>query len=341
MIIIACALGASACAPTMRTAPIDPADTAAEVKLQREIVLESLVEDQLRLYRTGYRVANAAAELCGERVRASYGFYFANEEAWGSSMRETARALFDLDEGLTILAIAPGSGAEVAGLQSGDLILAIGGQDLPRASQSMPKFKQRLKEADGEQVALRIGGERPRIVVVKSNPVCNYAIELAPQESINAFADGKRVVVTRAMMRFARDELELALVLGHELAHNVMNHVNAKLANAVPGLLLDLVFAGLGVNTSGTFSKATASAYSQDFEAEADYVGLYYLARAGYPIEHAPKFWRRMAALNPRAVSHATSHPTTATRFVGLRNTVKEIAAKIGSGQPLAPNFKE
>ncbi len=338
--IAVCMVSAGACAPTIRTAPIDPADTAAEQKLQREIVLESLVEDQFRLHKIGFRIASAAAGLCGDKVRASYGFFFANEDAWGTGLREAARALYGLDAGLTILDVAPASGAAGAGLQNGDRILAIDGQDLPRELRSVAKFKQHLKEADGRQLALRVDGERIRTVIVRSNPVCDYSVQLANDESINAFADGKRVVVTRAMMRFARDEVELALVLGHELAHNVMNHVNLKLANTVPGLLLDLVFAGLGVNTGGTFSKVSGSAYSQDFEAEADYVGLYYLARAGYPIDDAPKFWRRMAALNPKAVSHATSHPTTATRFVGLRNAVKEITSKLGNGEPLAPNLK-
>ncbi len=341
MIVVVCALAAGACAPTIRTAPIDPADTAAELKLQREIVLESLVEDQLRLHKIGFRVASAAADLCEEKVRPSYGYYVVNESEWGPNLHEAARTLYGLDEGLTVLGVAPGSGAGAAGLQRGDKILAVGGQDQPRETQSMPKFTKRVKEAKGKQIALRIGGDRPRTVVVEATSVCAYSMQLAANESINAFADGENVVVTRAMMRFARDDLELALVLSHELAHNVMNHLTAKLANAVPGLLLNLVFAGLGVNTGGTFSKVSGSAYSQDFEAEADYVGLYYLARAGYPIDDAPKFWRRVAALNPKAVSHATSHPTTATRFVGLRNAVKEIASKLSDGQPLVPNFKQ
>ena len=61
--VVVCTVSAGACAPTLRTAPIDPADTAAEQKLQREIVLESLVEDQLRLHKTGFRIASAAAGL--------------------------------------------------------------------------------------------------------------------------------------------------------------------------------------------------------------------------------------------------------------------------------------
>ena len=55
---------------------------------------------------------------------------------------------------------------------------------------------------------LRIGGDRPRTVVVEATSVCVYSMQLAANESINAFADGENVVVTRAMMRFARDDLE-------------------------------------------------------------------------------------------------------------------------------------
>lgn len=303
-------------------------------------MLESLVEDQLRLHKVGFRIAGAAAELCGKKMRSNYGFLVVDEVQWGTGLSEAVRSLYGVDAGLTVLGVAAGSGAASAGLQRGDKILAIGGQDLPNETQSMKKFRKRLKEARGAQVSLRIGGSRARTVVVAPTAVCDYSIELGASESINVFADGKRVVITRAMMRFARDELELALVVSHELAHNVMDHVDTKIANAVPGLILDLVFAGLGVNTGGVFSKVSGSAYSHDFEAEADYVGLYYLARAGYPLKEAPNFWRRMAALNPKAVSHATTHPTTATRFVGLRNAVNEIASKLSNGQQLTPNSK-
>jgi len=51
-------------------------------------------------------------------------------------------------------------------------------------------------------------------------------------------------------------------------------------------------------------------AFSQDFEAEADYVGLYHAARAGYDIENAPYIWRRFAASDPRGIDAVGgSHP--------------------------------
>ena len=62
-------------------------------------------------------------------------------------------------------------------------------------------------------------------------------------------------------------------------------------AGAGVGLVFDILAAVAGVNTGGDFmrigAEAGAGAFSQDFEAEADYVGVYLMARGGYDtIEH-------------------------------------------------------
>jgi hypothetical protein len=114
------------------------------MKLQWEIVLEFLVDDQLQLHETGFRIAGAAAELCGKKVRASYGLFVVNEDQWRTALSEAACSLFGLDAGLTVLKVATGSGVASAALLSGDKILAIGGQDFPRVEQSIKKFRQRL-----------------------------------------------------------------------------------------------------------------------------------------------------------------------------------------------------
>jgi predicted Zn-dependent protease len=83
------------------------------------------------------------------------------------------------------------------------------------------------------------------------------------------------------MMRFANDA-ELVGVLGHEIAHNAMGHIEARKKNALLGgllgAILDVAAATQGVNTQGqntaNFMAAAARAFSQDFEREADYVGM-------------------------------------------------------------------
>ena len=149
-------------------------------------------------------------------------------------------------------------------------------------------------------------------------------------------------------MDFFKTDEEIALVVSHELAHNSMSHTDAKKRNALLGgffgALVDIAAAAGGINTNGEFTKmsmnAGAGVYSVEFEQEADYVGLYFMATAGYKIDDAPLFWRRMATNNSQAISIKSSHPTTPDRFVALEGTVKEINLKISNRQPLKPEMK-
>ena len=110
------------------------------------------------------------------------------------------------------------------------------------------------------------------------------------------------------MIRFAQKDEELGLVIAHELGHNIMDHVSKLRSNSILGTIVDLAAAYYGVNTQGIFGQVGATMYSQEFEAEADYVGIYYMERAGYSIDNVANFWRNMAV----AVSYThLTLPTT------------------------------
>jgi beta-barrel assembly-enhancing protease len=142
------------------------------------------------------------------------------------------------------------------------------------------------------------------------------------------------------MMRFVESDNELALVVGHELAHNTLGHMSKKRTNAMIGAILGAILsAAIRVDVSRAGADLGAAAYSQDFEAEADYAGIYYAARAGFNVGDAPKLWRRMAVEHPRAIGHGTTHPDTATRFVALDKTVDEIVKKLETNQALKPEM--
>jgi predicted Zn-dependent protease len=81
-------------------------------------------------------------------------------------------------------------------------------------------------------------------------------------------------------------------------------------------------------------------AYSQDFESEADYVGMYFMRRAGFDIDDVEAVWRRMAVEHPESIRLAYTHPTTAERFLVLARTRDEIRTKEASGEPLVPNTR-
>ena len=144
-------------------------------------------------------------------------------------------------------------------------------------------------------------------------------------------------------MRFAETEQELSLVVAHEIAHNAMSHVRAKTLNTLGGTLLDIAAGAAGVNTQGMFGKMASLAYSQEFEREADYVGLYIMAQAGVSTENAAMFWRRMAVEHPASInsSHTSTHPATAERFIAIEKTLQQIEEKKQDGTALMPDMKE
>ena len=80
--------------------------------------------------------------------------------------------------------------------------------------------------------------------------------------------------------------------------------------------------------------------FAQEFEAEADYVGMYFMARAGYSIDGVENFWRRMSAESPRSIRLAYTHPTNAERFLVLTATREEILRKQNNNLPLRPNIE-
>ncbi|MGB7277684.1 MAG: M48 family metalloprotease [Pseudolabrys sp.] len=76
-------------------------------------------------------------------------------------------------------------------------------------------------------------------------------------------------------------DAQLALVVGHELAHANLDHLNKRRANAVigwiGGLAADagIMLGGMSSALSRVLTQAGARAFSVAFEREADYVGAY------------------------------------------------------------------
>lgn len=88
--------------------------------------------------------------------------------------------------------------------------------------------------------------------------------------------------------------------------------------------------------------QAGAEAYSQPFESEADYLGTYYAARAGYNVSEAANFWRRVDIEHPKAIhaNHDSSHPSTAERFIRIEEAAEEIAHKLENNLQLVPEIE-
>ena len=328
-------------APATQRVNISDAATKREADLQMELAVSDMVKEQERISRINRDIATKASQLCGEHVGPSTGM-FAMKKPKGD-MGTVLERKYGITSQQTVLFVLPNTPAEKGGLRARDIITSVNGTSTDDEDALKTSFEKAQPEAPIVYSVMR-GGERISLTVMPER-ACSYPISLNPSQVINAYADGKRIVIARGMVNFAKDDNELAVVISHELAHNLMKHIEEKKQNAGAGLLADLavVLLSRGQVTNTNFASAGANAYSQEFEAEADYVGLYIMASAGLNIADAPKFWRRMASAHPGNIktNHAASHPSTAYRMVALEETVTEIGEKRSRGQPLLPNMKD
>lgn len=230
-----------------------------------------------------------------------------------------------------VSATAPHGAAAEAGLARGDVILSVDGISLspgatagPARYEGIERNLERLDAAlaDGDAVRLRVRRDGvARDVVVSPRPACAYDVHLDISDELNARADGSSVHISSALARYAATDDDLAIILAHELAHNVLEH-REILDREAPARR---VFGNLAV-APGRLAEA---------EREADRVGLYLMARAGFAYEGAPGFWRRFGESNWRVRWAQWGHPSAAERARQLDGVVAEIRGTGLSGRSL------
>jgi len=158
----------------------------------------------------------------------------------------------------------------------------------------------------------------------------NIVIDDRPGQPANAFQtldkQGRPVVAfTLALIADARNEDELAFVLGHEAAHHIAGHIGRQQQNAVAGAV---IFAGLATLSGGSASavreaqqlgaQVGARSYSKEFELEADALGTIITKRAGYDPLRGAVFFTRIPDPGDKFLG---THPPNAPRIDVVRRT--------------------
>ena len=331
--------------PTTQRVEISAVLAEEEAKKQKAFSLRTVSERARRLEYLTYPLLIASTEICEEEfVGYRLGFGHHSQYSYEPDWRTTAIEEFGVGKAASVAYVVPDSPAYRSGLEVGDVLISFDEENLPvdPDRRKLDAVYNRSIEDGVVNVSVLRGDERLDLRI-QAEELCNYPVTFADDDEINAYADGSSVVLTKGMMRFANDE-ELSLVIAHEIAHNIMKHIEAKTVNALGGTLLDVIIAGTtGINPG--FGNIAALAHSQEFEIEADYVGIYILARAGQEIDNAANFWRRIGAENPSSVSLqrnvGATHPSSPERYVAIENAIAEVKRKIANGEPLRPNLKQ
>lgn len=150
-----------------------------------------------------------------------------------------------------------------------------------------------------------------------------------PPDSVNAWTNGEEVWVTRGMMRFIRDDNELAVVLGHEMSHayNLSGALKAKRAGltilGILGAIAEGLAGGTGELTKGILSLANAATmkFNRDEERKSDLYGLIWAHKAGFNVDAGIRFWERFAIEIPESIERGflASHPGSAERMLRMQ----------------------
>jgi beta-barrel assembly-enhancing protease len=341
----------SCAAPRTQLAPVPKEAVVAEEERQRELAIEDNQRQQERLDSLGLPILRSGTAICARDAGTHLSARFATAYQYEPRWRPAAVRVLEVGDTLTIAGVTPGGAAAKAGLRRGDRVLAVEGRRVATGAKAVKDFSEKVtvaKESNPDEVTLTVerSGEAQQITL-QLDRVCDYDNIVVQGDDLNAYADGTNIVITSTMMRFA-DDHELQVVYAHEFAHNAMGHLKAKKKNSLFGALLgalgDIVMASRGINTGGYYTARGAAAgamsFSQDFEREADYVGLYAMALAELPLAPAPNFWRHFAQANPKSIGLAHTHPTTAERFVRMEQAIAEINEKRTRNLALRPEMK-
>lgn len=164
----------------------------------------------------------------------------------------------------------------------------------------------------------------------------DWEFNLVNDNQINAFAmPGGKTVVYTGILNVAQGEDGLAVIMGHEVAHALAHHGNERMTQGMVSQLglqtLDIALSEKPAATRTLLMTAAGIGaqvgvmlpFSRKHESEADEIGLYLMAMAGYDVTEAAPFWERMQAQGGQTPPEFLStHPSPGRRSANLKALV-------------------
>jgi hypothetical protein len=302
--------------------PLAPARAQDDPQL-----LETVRAADMKVADIGWRLASANAALC-DRVEAGTGMQLHTLDQFDPESREAARRHFGFASEVAIEGVVPGSPADAAGLKADDSLVRVG-SILISGIAGKPASTDRLVAAQlaiaalPPQDAMEIEVIRkgaPIRVTLHPVPICKSRFEMRIADDWGASADGTMVQIGS---RFVEEypENQLASVMAHEFAHNVMRHREKLEARGVDYGML----AGLGRNVK----------YFRQTELQADLLSVYLLANASYPVRAAIDFWKRFGPSNAGGILRSRSHPAWRDRVATIEAEIARVESV--SARPVIP----
>ena len=209
---------------------------------------------------------------------------------------------------------------------------SMGAQSFEQLKQQTPLTKDKNIQQYVVCIANRI------IPYVKQNPdPQQWEVQVFEGEQANAFAlPGNKIGVYTGLLKYAKNQDQLAAVMGHEVAHVISGHSNERVSSQMATQVgLSLATIALGVSLSENDGLILAGLglgaqygiilpFSRKHETEADLIGLNLIAQAGFnPAESVP-LWQNMSQAGAASPEFMSTHPSNSTRIKQLKERIPQ-----------------
>lgn len=276
-------------------------------RTQNELAFAAILDEHqnynTRLQNVAAPLLKANASLCPRTTR-DIGITVHTLSDYQPNLQPFAEVLMGASDRLSIRTVREGSPANRAGLKIGDTIIGINGAYMPGGFTVQRFFGVATQNAYKDKTAnlmVRRGDERIDITV-KPETICDYPANVFFNERPNGHTDGKQIIITSELMKTVSDDVNLALIIAHEMAHAIDGHHHKEKA----------------------------------LELKADRMALMLMTRADYDIDRAIDYWRD--AIHPHADYQDISktHPTIAERYENFREELARIKKLKAAGKEMS-----
>lgn len=222
------------------------------------------------------------------------------------------------------------------------------------------QYVQLLQQADGKRalapkdnvqvVRLRAIAQKLIPFALEWNPRARdwqWEVNLIGSSQINAFCmpGGKIAFYTGILEKLQLTDDEVAMVMGHEVAHALREHARERMAKSATTNIAARIAGAVASSYFGIDSRITDGVargganlltleFSREDESEADLVGMELAARAGFDPRSGVTLWQKMGAAEGKAAQQNQVTQFFSTHPIG-KNRIADIEANLPKVMPL------
>jgi predicted Zn-dependent protease len=242
----------------------------------------------------------------------------------------------------TCLFVIAGCTSKTPYTNRSQMIFMSSSEEMALGEQAYKESLKDLKVINNTTDANRVKNIGNKIAQAANRPDFKWEFNLVQSDQANAFClPGGKVVVYTGILKYAKNDSQLATVMSHEVAHALARHGAERMSQAQIQQGLGVVGSIAVGSTAPQFQNLFNQAYGLSSnlgvmlpygrlqESEADEIGVYLMHKAGYNINEAVNFWQNMSEGKDGGSDFFSTHPSSSKRV----EDIKKVIAKINSGK--------